>query len=95
MALTRTDALKFVHTDVDGYLYGVSVTLDGVGRVIPYPSVNGSPVHPDISYNSEDEGAFTVDAAALELWRTLPANLKKVCPLYGGGLTITQLIEMS
>lgn len=92
MARTRTDALKFVHTDVNDNLYGVSVSLDGVGRMIPYPSVDGNPVHPDISYNSEEEGVFTVDAASLEPWRTLPANLKKVWPLYEGGLPITPLL---
>lgn len=94
MALTRKDAVKFVHTDGDGYLYGVFIGLDGIGSIRAYPSVNYEPVYPDITYNSELEGVITVDAPARELWRTLPLNLKKVCSLYNGGLTIAQIVAL-
>lgn len=89
MALTRKGAVKFVHTDINGNLYEVHISLDGVGRVRPYPPGR---LRPDITYNLA-EVPFTVDAAGLALWRSAPLDAKKVAPLYNGGLTLEQILN--
>lgn len=92
MALTRKDAVQFVHTDVDGNLYGVFIGLDGIGRARPYPQVTSVPVHPDITYDLT-EVPITVDAPYIGVWLEIPFNVKKVCPLYNGGKTIEQILN--
>lgn len=89
MALTRKGAVKFVHTDIDGNLYEVHISLDGVGRARPYPPWR---LWPDITYNLA-EVPFTVDAASLPFWRSAPLDAKKVAPLYNGGLTLEQILN--